>query len=250
MGSDLQNGVSRSNGRRSCKTFDWRIHAPKCREYLNLSTPRAPTKTTAEHFGFHPERASRATKPLPREGLGWGQICKTAQAVATTGGLAKHTGNAYTHLSTASTSTYPRPRAQPKLPQNISGSTRSALRARQKPSEGGFGVGSDLQNGVSRSNDRRSCKEFGWSIHTAKYYKALSYNGASRSNGRQTCKTFDWRIHAPKCREYLNLSTPRAPTKTTAEHFGFHPERASRATKAPPEGGVWGGVRSAKRRKP
>jgi len=43
---------------------------------------------------------------------------------------------------------------------------------------------------------------------------------------------------------------PRAPTKTTAEHFGFHPERASRATKAPPEGGAWGGVRSAKRRKP
>ena len=97
-------------------------------------------------------------------------------------------------------------------------------------------MGSDLQNGVSRNNDRRSCKESGWSIHTAKYYKVLSYNGASRSNGRQTCKTFDWRIHAPKCREYLNLSTPPSPNQNYRRTFRVPPGARFARDKSPSRG--------------
>ena len=113
-------------------------------------------------------------KPLPREGLGWGQICITASAVATTGRLIRWPSKVYTtrgagRFSPITASAVTTAAGLARLPDIVYAQpsptrvmlpasglySERARRATKTPPEGGVGERSDLYNGVSRSNDRR-----------------------------------------------------------------------------------------------
>ena len=74
-----------------------------------------------------------------------------------------------------------------------------ARRATKTPPEGGVGVGSDLYNGVSRSNDRQAYTLAEPGIHDPRCREVLSHNGVSRSNDRQAYTTVKQGIHDPGC---------------------------------------------------
>ena len=73
-----------------------------------------------------------------------------------------------------------------------------ARRATKTPPEGGVGVGSDLYNGVSRSNDRQTYTTVKQGIHDPECREVLSHNGVSRNYGRRSCKAPGYRIRAAK----------------------------------------------------
>ncbi len=74
-----------------------------------------------------------------------------------------------------------------------------ARRATKTPPEGGVGVGSDLYNGVSRSNDRQAYTLAEQGIHDPRCREVLSHNGVSHNNDRRIYATAEKGMHDRGC---------------------------------------------------
>ena len=76
---------------------------------------------------------------------------------------------------------------------------KRARRATKTPPEGGVGGGSDLYNGVSRSNDRQAYTLAEQGIHDPGCREVLSHNGVSHNNDRRIYATAEKGMHDRGC---------------------------------------------------